>query len=182
VNTLEFLPQVVADCVRVFLIVGFVVLAITLPAAIRIHSTVERRTDSLLLAFAIWGVFVAGVLAVAHRFGDPLLLDLTIVRLFVVVVGSAYVLRNFRRRRWGRQDPARQALDSQQRPLEPTASNQVRIRSVVPVARSANRPCPFCAHPVGGHAPDVARPTGQKACSREGCPCTFTRDQLEDLR
>jgi hypothetical protein len=181
-NTLDFLPQALAEGIRVFLIIGFVVLAITLPAAIRIHSTVERRTDALLLAFAIWGVFVAGVLAVAHRFGEPLLLDLTFVRLFVVVVGSAYVLRNFRRRRWGRQDPVRQALDSQYRPLEPVSSNQVRIRSVVPIARSANRPCPFCAHPVGGHAPDGARPTGQKACSREGCPCAFTRDQLEDLR
>jgi hypothetical protein len=86
-NTLDFLPQALAEGIRVFLIIGFVVLAITLPAAIRIHSTVERRTDALLLAFAIWGVFVAGVLAVAHRFGEPLLLDLTFVRLFVVVVG-----------------------------------------------------------------------------------------------
>jgi hypothetical protein len=35
---------------------------------------------------------------------------------------------------------------------------------------------------ISAVGPDGARPTGQKACSREGCPCAFTRDQLEDLR
>lgn len=100
-NTLD-LPEAIANGVRIFMIVGFVVLAITLPAAIRIHSKSERRTDARLLAVAIWGVFVAGVLAIVHRFGATLLVDLTLVRLLVVFVGGAYVVRNFQRRNWGR--------------------------------------------------------------------------------
>lgn len=98
---MDFLPQTVADGIRVFLIIGFVVLAITLPVAIRMHAKGGRRTDSRILAACIWSVFAAGVIAVSKRFGAPLYWDLTLVRLLVTFLGFWYVVRNFR---FGRRD------------------------------------------------------------------------------
>jgi hypothetical protein len=91
-----------ADVLRWFLIVGFVILAITLPTAIRVHARDERRTDARLLAATIWAVFAAGVVAVSHRFHQPLILDITILRVLVVILGFTYVGRNYVARRRAR--------------------------------------------------------------------------------
>lgn len=87
------------DILRAFIIVAFAGLAILLPTAIRVHAREERRADALLLAWTIWAIYAAGILAILHRIGEPLTWDTTLVRLVSLALGYVYLCRNLRRRR-----------------------------------------------------------------------------------
>jgi hypothetical protein len=171
------------DALRIVMIVGFAVLAILLPTAIRVHARDERHTDARLLAWTVWAIFAAGILAILHRIGQPIRWDVTTLRLLVLALGFTYVARNLRRR--GRGLGHGQAIESQGH----TNVGEGKVHIRVPAAgieygdtEPHQRPCPACGDPIGMHAPDGARPTGAKACARQGCECAFTRDQLEDPR
>jgi hypothetical protein len=89
------------DLLRIFIAAGFAVLAVLLPTAIRVHARDERHTDARLLAWTVWAIFAAGILAILHRIGQPIHWDVTALRLLVLVLGFTYVVRNLRRRARG---------------------------------------------------------------------------------
>jgi uncharacterized membrane protein YdfJ with MMPL/SSD domain len=180
------------DALRIVLILGFAVLAVLLPTAIRVHARDERRTDARLLAWTVWAIFAAGVLAILHRIGQPIRWDVTGLRILVLALGFTYVARNLRRRRRGLGHGSVGESQGHTNVGEPVKVHTT-LAQVVAEGRASGvieygdtephqRPCPACGDPIGMHAPDGARPTGAKACAREGCECAFTRDQLEDPR